>query len=99
MTAVLFFLVTVTVRAADPAPPPTELACNHVTPIQVRFLQRHVSFTDLTVDLQNRTVAQFMKRQDGSKIFLLEPDIKEIESSMQNIFVKTSKQDCTPLLK
>ncbi len=77
----------------------TELSCMHVFPIQMRYLERHVNYTKLTPELEKHTIDQFMKRIDGSKIFMLKKDIKDIEASMHGIFEKTRNLDCGPMLK
>jgi len=76
----------------------TELRCVHLIPIQMRFLQRHVSFNKLTSEIQARTVDQFVKRIDPSKLYLLEPDVENIRENLKDIFIKTSRGDCQALL-
>ncbi len=76
-----------------------ELSCVHLYPVQVKYLEKHVNFGKLTKNLETRTIEQFVKRLDGSKLYLLDKDVKEIEKLMANIFDKTRNKDCGGLEK
>lgn len=76
-----------------------ELSCVHLYPVQIKYLEKHVNFGKLTKNLETRTVEQFVKRLDGSKLYLLDKDVKEIEKSMAGVFDKTRNKDCAGLEK
>ncbi|HMN66920.1 MAG TPA: S41 family peptidase [Bdellovibrionales bacterium] len=76
-----------------------ELSCVHLYPIQIKYLEKHVNFSKLSKNLETRTVEQFIKRLDGSKLYLLDKDVKDIEKMMANIFDKTKNKDCSALEK
>ncbi len=76
-----------------------ELSCVHLYPVQIKYLEKHVNFGKLTKNLETRTVEQFVKRIDGSKLYLLEKDVKEIEKAMSGVFDKTRNKDCASLDK
>jgi carboxyl-terminal processing protease len=76
----------------------SDLNCSHIAPIQMRFLSRHVVYSEMNKNLERRTVDQYIKHLDGSKIYLLQPDITAINKSMTGIFAKTREQDCAPIL-
>lgn len=70
------------------------LDCNWVDPIQTGFLQNHLIIKEKDKELQKRVVDQYIKRQDGSKIYLLEDDITTLKTIMKNVFEDSIKADC-----
>lgn len=70
------------------------LDCVWVDPIQTGFLQNHLVFKKKDAELQNRVIEQYIKRQDGSKIYLLESDIADIKKIMKDVFEKVAKKEC-----
>ena len=76
-----------------------DLGCVHVYPIQLKYLEKHVNFSKLNKNLETRSVEQFVKRLDGSKLYLLDKDVKDIEKLMANVFDKTKGKDCSSLEK
>lgn len=76
-----------------------ELSCVHLYPVQIKYLEKHVNFGKLTKNLETRTIEQFVKRIDGSKLYLLEKDVKDIEKAMSGVFDKTRNKDCASLDK
>src|ERR1700733_7147594 len=51
-----------------------ELGCPHLYPIQAKYLEKHINYAKEDKNLESRTVDQFIKRLDASKLYLLEPD-------------------------
>lgn len=88
-----------TANAQFQRPQALELSCDHIYPIQMKYLEKHVNFSRLSKNLESRTVEQFIKRLDGSKLYLLEKDTKDIEKMMANVFDKTKLKDCSALDK
>lgn len=76
-----------------------DLSCVHVYPVQMKYLEKHVNFSKLDGKLETRTVDQFIKRLDGSKLYLLASDVKDIQKLMANVFDKTRGKDCSSLEK
>ncbi len=76
-----------------------QLGCVHVYPVQMKYLEKHVNFMKLTPDLERRTVEQFVKRYDGSKLYFLDKDVKDIEKWMAGTFDKVRNKDCTAMDK
>lgn len=70
------------------------LDCNWVDPIQTGFLQNHLTIKQKDKELQSRVVEQYIKRQDGAKIYLLESDIVRIKAVVKNLFDDVAKTDC-----
>lgn len=80
-------------------PQSLELSCVHLYPIQMKYLEKHVNYSKLSSNLQSRTVEQFIKRLDGSKLYLLEKDVKDIQKMMANIYDRTKAKDCSAIEK
>ena len=88
-------------RAQFQRPEALELSCVHLVPVQMKYLEKHVSFSKLTKKLETRTIEQFVKRLDGSKLYLLQKDVADIEKMMAGVFDKTRGKtpDCGSLDK
>ena len=71
-----------------------ELACNHLFPIKRKFLSRHVNYKRLEPNLEKRTVAQFVKSLDPSKIYLTQSDVNTIKKQMKGIYKKSRAANC-----
>ncbi|MBX3021453.1 MAG: carboxy terminal-processing peptidase [Bdellovibrionales bacterium] len=80
-------------------PQALELSCVHLYPIQMKYLEKHVNFSKLNPNLENRTVEQFIKRLDGSKLYLLDKDVKDLTKLMGKVFDNTKGKDCSALDK
>jgi len=76
-----------------------ELSCVHLYPVEMKYLEKHVNFSKLDKKLEARTIEQFVKRLDGSKLYLLDKDVKDIEKMMAGVFDKTRNKDCSSLDK
>ncbi|MBC7742853.1 MAG: PDZ domain-containing protein [Bdellovibrionaceae bacterium] len=70
------------------------LDCQWVDPIQTGYLQNHLVFKTKDKDLQGRVIDQYIKRQDPSKIYLLEEDIAKTKVIMKDSFDNVAKKDC-----
>ncbi len=74
-----------------------DLACNHMVPIQQKYLSKHVNYNQLNRNLEVKTIDQFIKHLDPSKIYFTQEDVHGIKKSMTGIFDKTRKADCSPI--
>ncbi len=70
------------------------LDCNWVDPIQMGYLQNHLVFKQKDSALKTRVVDQYIKRQDPSKIYMLEDDITKTKKMMSDVFDNVAKKDC-----
>ncbi|MBC7420117.1 MAG: PDZ domain-containing protein [Bdellovibrio sp.] len=70
------------------------LDCNWVDPIQTGYLQNHLVFKQKDSNLEGRVIEQYIKRQDPSKIYLLEEDIAKTKTIMKSVFEDIAKKDC-----
>jgi carboxyl-terminal processing protease len=80
-------------------PQALQLSCVHLYPIQMKYLEKHVNFSKLSKNLESRTVEQFIKRLDGSKLYFLDSDVRDINKLMSGVFDKTRLKDCSALDK
>lgn len=74
-----------------------ELACQHLVPIQIKFISRHINYSKLDANLEKRTIDQFVKSLDPSKVYLTQADKNKITASMQGIYNKSRAGDCKPI--
>lgn len=99
MAGVLIQLLFTFSALAQQAPQSLELGCPHLYPIQMKYLEKHINYAKETPNLESRTIDQFIKRMDGSKLYLVESDEKEIKKIMSGIFDKVKKNDCSQIEK
>ncbi|MBK9323695.1 MAG: carboxy terminal-processing peptidase [Bdellovibrionaceae bacterium] len=71
-----------------------DLECRYMSAIEGGFLANHIRYTNRDAELAGRTVEQYIKRADPSKIYLTSPDVDQIKSWMGNLFEKTKNKDC-----
>src|SRR5580704_4773436 len=84
---------------AQSAPQSLELGCPHLYPIQMKYLEKHINYAKETANLESRTIDQYIKRLDASKLYLLESDEKQIKELMTGIFDKVKRNDCAAIEK
>jgi carboxyl-terminal processing protease len=70
------------------------LDCNWIEPIQTGYVQNHLVYKKKDSELQARVVSQYIKKQDGAKIYLLESDVNTIKAMMKNVFDDVARSDC-----
>src|ERR1035437_9670827 len=76
ISSVLFaFLFSTVSHAQFQRAQALELSCVHLYPVQLKYLEKHVNFSKLDKRLESRTIEQFVKRLDGSKLYLLDKDV------------------------
>ncbi len=85
------------VQAQFTSQPSLELGCQHLYPIMLKYNEKHVTFSEPTKNLESRTIEQFIKRLDPSKIYLMESDVTTIQKTMAGVFDKVKKKDCAPI--
>lgn len=74
-----------------------ELNCLYVSPIQMKYLEKHVNYSNLDKNLESRVADQYIKRLDGSMLYLTEMDAKVIRTRLTSIFEKIKNKNCTDL--
>jgi carboxyl-terminal processing protease len=98
-SAALIFTSFSAIAQMASAPQSLELSCQHLYPIQQKYLEKHINYAKETPNLESRTIDQFIKRLDGSKLYLLQSDEKDIKKVMGGIFDKIKKNDCSGIEK
>ncbi|MAF92827.1 MAG: S41 family peptidase [Bdellovibrionota bacterium] len=73
------------------------LECRYLEPIMNGFLKHHVVKNKVTSNLEQRMIDQYIKKLDGSKLYLMSADVKEIRNKMKGITKKVRKFDCSVL--
>ncbi|MBK9040143.1 MAG: carboxy terminal-processing peptidase [Bdellovibrionales bacterium] len=88
------------VQAQLMSPQVLELRCEHLYEIQQRYLSRHINYTSIRApNLERRTTDQFIKRLDGSKMYLLEKDEADVNNLTAQLFEKLRVNDCSAITK
>ena len=75
------------------------LTCPNIDKIEQVFTNQHVIQQDMDATLEGRTIEQYIKRMDGSKIYLLDSDTAQIKKDMKGVFAQLKKSDCSALDK
>jgi len=70
------------------------LDCRFVSVIENAYLGNHLKFNVRDKAMQDRVIEQYIKRLDPVKIYLLESDVKQVNTLMDKVFDKTKAQDC-----
>ncbi len=96
-TFVLFLLLGVAfsnqARAVD-----YELTCKTIPDLFRAYLTQHIVHKSLTPELQVRTMEQYVKLTDPTKMLFLEEDIGAVKKNIQKLFLGMRKNgDCSPL--
>ncbi len=90
----------VTVPAAEGKKEDDEgLQCEHLHLIAQGYLAQHVTYSQFDSNLERRTIDQFIKRLDSSKIYLLKPDIDLITQWLTKYFRSNKRSDCQALVE
>jgi carboxyl-terminal processing protease len=71
------------------------LECRYLSVIEQGFLANHVKYSDRDKELATRTIEQYLKRIDPSKIYLTQADVNQVNKWWNNVFDKTKNKDCT----
>lgn len=90
-----FLLVS---SGADAAVKDGRLECPVIRPIAQGFLSNHVDAKSLDLEHEGRTIEQFIKRLDPSKIYLQQADVMEVRAALRGIFNKLGN-DCSGIDK
>lgn len=69
------------------------LVCRVLPQIISGYLVNHISKRSADAELEKRTVDQFIKHLDPSKIYLLEADVSEIRNTLKGVF-KSLGREC-----
>ena len=92
-TSLSLFLGTLGLApAADAA-----LTCSALPEFVRLFLRSHVRYHDLSPEVRERAIENFVVSLDGSRTLLTEPEAKRLRASLAGIFEGTKKGKCEKL--
>ena len=74
-----------------------EISCLDMAPIQKLFLDQHIVHSDLTLELQDHVLDQFIENLDRGKKYFLKSDVEKIKQNNSNLFVNLQKGNCSGL--
>ena len=93
----VFFLSSLTLAQLQTSQPGLE--CRYIYAIEQAFLSQHVKISTFDKVLQERTIEQYVKHLDPTKVYLTQPDVDEVKKMMGDVFEQTKNKDCTVLQK
>ncbi|MCB0392529.1 MAG: carboxy terminal-processing peptidase [Bdellovibrionales bacterium] len=67
-----------------------DLECKHLYPIFQAYLSRHITYSKLNNNIESRTIEQFIKKMDPTKIYLLVSDVNKIEQKLKGQITKNA---------
>ena len=74
------------------------LACPFLYPIVTAMLQEHIIHNTINSNLEHKTIEQYIKFLDGSKIYFLESDINKIKGLLKGIYKNLQRQSCDNIM-
>jgi carboxyl-terminal processing protease len=75
------------------------LQCGDLGQLFQYYLRNHYAFHKMTDQIRARTVDQFIKILDPSKIYLLDGDVAVLKKDLTNVFSETDHDNCSSLDK
>lgn len=72
----------------------SQIGCETTYPLFNAFLSQHVQHKKLNSQLEERTITQYIKLLDPSKIYLLQSDVDKIKQDLSGLFEKVEKREC-----
>ncbi|MGE4234453.1 MAG: carboxy terminal-processing peptidase [Bacteriovoracia bacterium] len=72
------------------------LQCSVLPQIIQGYLVNHISKRQVDSELERRSIDQFIKHLDPSKVYLLDSDVSEIKTQLSGAFKKLGR-DCSPI--
>jgi carboxyl-terminal processing protease len=73
------------------------LDCDTLYPLMSGFLAQHLTFKKFSPELESRTVNQFIKSLDPSKLYLLQSDVDQIKKGMNDLFSHINSKKCSAI--
>ncbi len=83
--------------SAPPAFANYQLSCKTVPELFKAYLTQHIVHKSLTPEMQARTMDQFVKQLDPTKMILLEGDVIAMKKDIQKLFLGLRSGDCQAL--
>ncbi len=96
LVAVALPLTLISVSPAFAANP-QGLQCVHLPTLFETYFQSHYSIHEMTDEIRDRTIDQYIKLTDGSKTLFLESDVAQVKKTLQGIFKTMQNGNCSQL--
>lgn len=77
--------------------PTVVLGCEYLHIIKQKYINEHINYSSLNSTLEARTIDQFVKQLDRSKIYLLASDIKKMKRKLAGVFSAVKRRDCSKI--
>ncbi|MBW2713689.1 MAG: tail-specific protease, partial [Deltaproteobacteria bacterium] len=91
------FLLIFSLACNQGATAENSLQCEALPPLMSRYLQNHITYHHLSGELQDRTVENYLRRIDSSKVLLLASEADEIRVTLRSIFAEMRFGNCSAL--
>ncbi|MCP5056028.1 MAG: tail-specific protease [bacterium] len=82
---------------APPRAAQAALTCGDIPDLTTFFFQKHITAHQLDDGIRTRTVETYLKRIDPQRVFFLESELSELQSSLKSLFLETRSSDCSRL--
>jgi carboxyl-terminal processing protease len=82
---------------AAPAAASASLTCERIPRLLDVFLEKHISYDELSDQLSSRIQESYLRRLDPSKTLLLEPEAAVLRSEMNELIAQVKRGDCSKL--
>jgi carboxyl-terminal processing protease len=96
LATVVTTLAALLVVAASPGSAAEQsLTCKLLPKFLTAYLQHHVLYHQLDLQLETRTIDTYLRRLDPSRSLLIEPEADALKTSLAGLFVALEAGDCT----
>src|SRR5258707_215616 len=75
----------------------TQLECETVYMLMKSLLSQHLKFKKLTPELEDRTINQYVKTLDPSKLYFLNADTNKIKADSKGLFTQIGSGKCNQI--
>jgi hypothetical protein len=85
--------------AGEARPASAELTCSAVPDLMKVFVRHHVQHTDLTPEVEQRTIETWLRRQDPTRSLLTTAELDAQRASLRGLFDRIKAGDCAQVLE
>lgn len=92
------FLLIFSFACSQGATADNSLQCEALPPLMSRYLQNHISHHHLSGELQERTIENYLRRIDPSKVLLTQDEADGVRKVLRSIFAEMRFGNCSALV-
>ena len=92
--AVIISFVILTIFSISGSAGSNGVECDTIYPLMGGFLAQHLTYKKFSKELEDRTVAQFVKMLDPSKLYFYESDVATLKKNMDGVFSQLGSKKC-----